>query len=123
MNWSARSRRRFGDLSPQSRMSPGSFADPKKTPPRTGAFDLAIKFKTSRSLWIDLGVVALGVPFIDDIVDLLDVALGIELHLADHSIPRAGLDRIHDFLRIGGAGLRHRLPPDLHRGIGVHRAA
>jgi len=28
------------------------------------------------------GVVALGVPFVDDIVDLFDVALGVELHLA-----------------------------------------
>src|SRR5207302_7729136 len=60
--------------------------------------------KTSRALRIDLGVVALGVPFVDDVVDLLDVALGIELHLADHRVPGAALDRIHDLLRIGGAG-------------------
>src|ERR1700739_1475144 len=76
-----------------------------------------------RSLGIDLGVAALGVPFVDDIVDLFDVALGIELHLADHRIPRTGLDRIHDFLRIGGASLRHRLRPDLHRGISIERVA
>src|SRR5437764_8270820 len=41
---------------------------------------------------IDFGVVALGVPFVDHVVDLLDVALGIELQLADHGIPGAGLD-------------------------------
>src|SRR6266851_5567056 len=95
-----------------------------KTPRRTGAFDAETEFvKALRALRIDLGVVALGVPFIDDIVDLLDVALGVELHLADHRIPLTGLDRIHDFLRIGGAGFRDRLRPDLHRGVGVERVA
>src|SRR3979409_1950966 len=80
-------------------------------------------YEALRPLRIDLGVVALGVPFVDNIVDLLDVALGIELHLANHRIPRAAFDRIHDFLRIGCAGLRHRLRPDLHRGICVERVA
>src|ERR1700682_6493805 len=45
-----------------------------------------------RPLRIDLGVVALGVPFVDDIVDRLDVAFGVKTHLAEHGVPFAGLD-------------------------------
>src|SRR5450755_117417 len=77
----------------------------------------------SRTLGVDLRVTALGVPFVDDIVELLDVALGIELQCADHGIPGAGLDGVHHLLRIGGLGLCHGLRPDLHCGVGVERIA
>src|SRR6185503_16191385 len=53
----------------------------------------------SRTLRVDLGVVALGVPLVDDVVDDLDVALGVERELAEHGIPFAGLDGFHDLLR------------------------
>src|SRR3954466_430767 len=53
----------------------------------------------------DFGVVALGVPFVDDVVDRLDVALGVECHLAQDRVPFAGLDHVHDLLEVGGAGL------------------
>src|SRR5450631_2857534 len=67
--------------------------------------------RRSGTLGIDLGVVAVGIPLVDDIVDLLDVALGVEGKLAQHRIPLAGLDRAHDLLRVGGAGLLDRLGP------------
>ena len=42
-----------------------------------------------RPLRIDLGVVALGVPLVDDIVDLLDVALGVELDILPITVSQA----------------------------------
>src|SRR6267378_815519 len=83
-----------------------------KTPRRAGAFTIDRRVsigEASGALGIDLGVVALGVPPVDDVVDRLDVALGVKAHLAEHGVPLAGLDGLHHLLRIGRADLRHRL--------------
>src|SRR6266700_2645226 len=76
-----------------------------------------------RALRVELDVVAFVIPFVDDIVDLLEVALGVDFELAQHRIPCAGLDRAHDLLRIHAAGLLDRLRPDLDRGVGIERIA
>src|SRR5437870_1277595 len=60
---------------------------------------------TLRALRAELDIIALGVPLVDDVVDRLDVALGVELQLADHGVPGAGLDGFHHLLRVGAAGL------------------
>src|SRR4051812_15068182 len=76
-----------------------------------------------RTLGVDLDVVTLGVPLVDDVVDHLDVALGVERELADHGIPLAALDGLHHLLRIGGAGLGRGLRPHLQRRVGIERVA
>src|SRR5262245_57806178 len=78
----------------------------RKTPRQTGAFCLTRRGRGLQTLRIDLGVVALGVPLVDDVVDRLDVALGVEAELAEHGVPFAGLDGFHYLLRVGGLGLR-----------------
>src|SRR5262249_5974250 len=100
-------------------------ADPKNTgaPERTGAPGLRYREGGSGALRIELGVVALVVPLVDDIVDLLDVAFAVIFQLAEHGVPRAGLDRLHHLLRIGCAGLLDGLRPALESGIGVERIA
>src|SRR5437764_15209379 len=77
----------------------------QKRPGKTGAFKSRKALQVLRTPGIDLAVIALGVPLVHDIVELLDVAFGIELHLAAHGIAGAGLERVHYFLRFGGSAL------------------
>ena len=79
--------------------------DSKKNAPANRGVGTSKRERGLRSLRIDLGVVALGVPLVDDVVDHLDVALGVEGELAQHGVPFAGLDGLHDLLRVGGLGL------------------
>src|SRR6266702_6552576 len=86
------------------RFSRMNVAQKENAPASRGVRKLFERAEGLGTLRIDLDVVALGVPLVDDIVDLLDVALGVELHLAEHRIPGAGLDRLHHLLRVGRAG-------------------
>src|SRR6266536_2551186 len=79
--------------------------------------------KGSRRRAGELGVAAVLVPLVDDVVDDFDVALGVVGDLAEHRIPGAGLERRRDLLGVGRAGLLDRVRPLLDRRIGVECVA